>query len=137
MSFTRGGPNKQKQFEWHYDPETCQLIILNQDGRELMFSREEIQEILITISLNFMLGNFPLSSPIIHPGEGEGKSSLGEIIFEQFPGDFNRAQGASYLGVVLEECGYLEWNGRHVGIEWHLVCSGFSVETISKHLSFQ
>jgi hypothetical protein len=36
MSFTRGGPNKRKQFEWHFDPETRQLIIINQNGRELI-----------------------------------------------------------------------------------------------------
>ena len=30
------------------------------------------------------------------------------------------AQGASYLGVVLEELGYLRWNGRSRGIGWRL-----------------
>ena len=27
------------------------------------------------------------------------------------------------LGVVLEECGFLEWNGRQVRIKWHLIDS--------------
>jgi hypothetical protein len=107
MSFTRGGPTKRKQFEWHYDPATCQLIII-ENSRMLMYSLEEIQNILKVVFRNFALNNFPLSSQPALPGEGKVKASLGSILFEQFPGDFNRAQGASYLGVVLEECGVLE-----------------------------
>jgi hypothetical protein len=135
MSFTHGGPNKRKQFEWHYDPVTCQLIIIIEKRRELMYSLGKIQKVLIMLFQSFSSDYFPLSSNAALPGEARAKTSLGEIIFEQFPGEFDRAQGASYLGVVLEECGYLEWNGRHVGIEWRLVEGDFSKDKLAVQLT--
>jgi len=135
MSFTRGGPNKRKQFQWHYDPATCQLIIIIENRRELMYSLEEIQKVITALSQNFSSNYFPLSSRAASPGEGEVKTSLGEIIFEAFPEEFDRAQGGSYLGVVLEECGYLEWNGRQVGIAWRLIDRDYSEDELAGRLA--
>ncbi len=53
---------------------------------------------------------------------------------ENLPKDIARAQGASYLGVVLEECGFLEWNKEHGGIAWRLLETDFSPEALEARL---
>lgn len=35
--------------------------------------------------------------------------------------NISHAQGASYLGVVLEHVGILEWNGKQRGIRWRIM----------------
>ena len=135
MSFTRGGPTKRKQFEWHYDLQTCQLIVINQNGRELMYSLEEIQRILSAICQRFSSDYFPLSNNAAYSGDGTGKPSLGSILLEQLTNDINRAQGASYLGVVLEETGYFQWNAKTFGIAWQLLDVDFSEAALAKRLS--
>ena len=47
----------------------------------------------------------------------------------------HHAQGASYLGVVLEEAGYFFWNERKNGIEWKLIDNDFTEETLTSRLS--
>jgi hypothetical protein len=37
MSFTRGGDNKNKRFEWYFDSESQGLNIKNEDRREHFF----------------------------------------------------------------------------------------------------
>ncbi len=37
------------------------------------------------------------------------------------PNDITHAQGASYLGVVLEKIGVLEWNGTKKRIQWRII----------------
>jgi hypothetical protein len=126
MSITRGNPNRRRQFEWHYDPLTRQLIIINQDGRELMYSLQEIQKILFALQHRFSSDYFSLSNNVELLGNDMEKPGLGAILLEELPKDVNRAQGASYLGVVLEEAGYFHWNGKTFGIAWHLMNFDFS-----------
>ena len=135
MSFTRGGPATRKQFEWHYDPQTCQLLVINQNGRELMYSLEEIRRVLSALGQRFSSDYFPLSNNAALSSDGTGKACLGTIILEQLPNDINRTQGASYLGVILEEAGYFQWNGKTFGIAWRLLNLDFSEGSIAARLS--
>lgn len=133
MSFTRGGPNKCRQFEWHYDPGSRQLLIINQNGREIMYSLGEIQAILQCLQARFGKDYFRLSVKELPPGKEAEPGSFSQTILDVLPDDFARCQGASYLGVVLEECGCLEWNGQSVGIAWRLT-GGVGVEDVGKRL---
>jgi len=67
-------------------------------------------------------------------GNATERQGLGTTILEQRPGNTYHAQGASYLGVVLEECGYFQWNGKHRGIGWRLIENDFSAENIIRRL---
>lgn len=135
MSITRGNPNRRKQFDWHFDPDTHQLLIINQNGRELMYSLEEIQRLLIALYKRFSSDYFPLSTNVELLSTGTGKPGLGATILEQLPKDVSRAQGASYLGVVLEEAGYFKWNCKTVGIGWRVVNSDFSTASLAASLT--
>jgi hypothetical protein len=134
MSYTRGGPNKRRQFDWHYDPESGELLIINQNGREIMYSVGEIQGILLSLQARFGKEYFRLSNNVAFLGDKTEQEGLGMTILGVLPGDFTRAQGASYLGVVLEECGYLEWNGKSTGIAWRVVREDFGSEALKKRL---
>jgi hypothetical protein len=134
MSYTRGGPNKRRQFQWHYDPETRQLLIIAESGREFMYSLEEIQRVLVALHQRFSSIYFPLSNSIALLDGGAAKAGLGITMFECFPVDVHRSQGASYLGVVLEEAGYFAWNSKTVGICWRLVNFDFTLSTLSANL---
>ncbi len=60
---------------------------------------------------------------------------LGRVILGQEGANIAHAEGASYLGVVLEHCGYFFWNNHHKGIAWRLLDTDFSMETIISRLS--
>ena len=53
--------------------------------------------------------------------KGNEKDGLGNAILNLKPNDITHAQGASYLGVVLQEIGILEWNGEKKGIQWRII----------------
>jgi len=59
---------------------------------------------------------------------------LGKAILELDDSDVTHAQGSSYLGVVLEECGYFVWNGKHRGIHWRLINTDFSIPALIARL---
>jgi hypothetical protein len=68
---------------------------------------------------------------------GTEVAGLGSTIYRLCAGDTFHAQGASYLGVVLEEAGILEWNGRPRGIEWRLSNYPETVEALANALQMR
>jgi hypothetical protein len=119
MSVTRGGPSKGKRFRWHFDEGSQKVRIENEDRKDLhSYTVEEIQAILKAIYREFKQGYFPLADNVKHLGHGTEKMGLGRAILDLKGSTISHAQGSSYLGVVLEECGYLLWNGEHKGIQW-------------------
>ena len=54
---------------------------------------------------------FPLANNVQHLRDGTEKMGLGRAILDLKGSTISHAQGSSYLGVVLEECGIssLEW----------------------------
>jgi hypothetical protein len=94
----------------------------------------EIQNILNVLNTRFSSDNFPLSNSILLD-DGTEKAGLGMTLLECILGDVSRSQGASYLGVVLEEAEYFEWNGKNKGIEWRLMDTDFSTDGLRIHLS--
>ena len=135
MAFTRGGENKRKRFVWQYYSLSKRVNIQNQDGRDHSYSLFEIQQILRRIYSEFGMGYFPLANNVENMGNGTEQMGLGMIILSEGKNDISHAQGASYLGVVLENTGYLEWNGKNRGIEWRLLDTDFELSTIEKRLN--
>lgn len=132
MSETQGGINKRKGFEWSYLAEEKKIVIKKQGdkSRQHQYSVREIESILSRLESFFGNGFFPLANNVEKLGNGTERQGLGTAILEQRPGDTYHAQGSSYLGVVMEECGYFEWNGKHVGIHWRLIDHDFTRENI-------
>ena len=135
VSVTRGGPSKGKRFRWHFDEVSQKIRIENEDRMDLhSYTVEEIQAILKTIYREFQQGYFPLANNVQHLRDGTEKMGLGKAILELKGSTISHAQGSSYLGVVLEECGYLLWNGEHKGIQWRLNDTDFDVSKIRSRL---
>ena len=55
-------------------------------------------------------------------------------IYALKPGDTVHAQGASYLGVVLERAGIFEWNGEKKGIAWRFQEGVDDIESLERLL---
>ncbi len=121
MSFTRGGKKRRKHFDWYYDSNLQRVLIVNEDGREHKYPLSEIHSILRIIHHRFGTDYFPLANNVEKLSNGTEGMGLGTIILELGQSTVAHAQGASYLGVVLEECGFFLWNGKHRGIEWKLL----------------
>ena len=134
MPETRGGRNKRKRFDWHYDPGTARVLIENQDGRQHAFYLHEVESILRDLRAGFGTGFFPLANNVQKLHDGSERLGLGTTILKQRQRDVTHAQGASYLGVVMEECHFFEWNGRRRGITWRLVADDISGEAIAASL---
>ncbi len=107
MSKTHGG--RAKQFEWFFQKD--HVIIENENGKTHEYSVDEIIEILTNLLEEFGQEWIPLANNVQKMYEGTEISGFGSTIYSLCPGDVFHAQGASYLGVVLEEAGLLEWNG--------------------------
>ena len=110
------------------------ISIKNEDGKIHEYSVHEIENILKNLKVRFGNGFFPLANNVEKLHKGSERLGLGRMILEQRPADIYHAQGSSYLGVVMEECGYFEWNGIRRGIEWCLIDSDFSTNTIISKL---
>ena len=134
MSVTRGGPNKSKRFQWQYDPSAERVIITGERGKTHTYALREIHAILRALHARLGVSFFPLANNVQKLGDGTEQPGLGTAILNQMPGDTYHAQGASHLGVVLEECGYLEWNGKHRGIAWRLLNNDSSLVTLVARL---
>ena len=134
LSETRGGINKRKKFRWIYDPEEKTLLITNEDGKSHEYTIKEIENVLRKIEAKFGSGYFPLANNVEKLANGSERLGLGTIILKQKPGDIYHAQGSSYFGVVMEECRYFEWNGKHRGIHWRLVDTDFNRESVISKL---
>jgi hypothetical protein len=107
MSVTRGGPSKGKRFRWHFDKVSQKVRIENEDRKDLhSYTVEEIQAILKSIQREFKEGYFPLANNVECLRNGTEKMGLGRAILDLEGSIICHAQGSSYLGVVLEECGY-------------------------------
>jgi len=101
-----------------------------------MYSLEEVRKILQGIDAMFGREYFRLSSRDGLPGEEERNyTGFIRLISKVLPGEYVRAMGASYIGVVLEECGYLAWNGQTRGIAWRLIETDFTEEGVAAHLA--
>ena len=123
-----------KGFAWEYESGRERLHIENVEGTKHSFSLAEIQRVLERLSEQFGEGFFPLANNVAKLGNGTEVPGLGTTILEQQPGNTTHGQGSSYLGVVLEECGYLEWNGRKRGIKWRLIRGGLNQESVRARL---
>ena len=134
-SETHGGERKKKRFVWKYDHETRVLFITNEDGKRHEYSLREIANILRELKKRFQENSFPLANNVEKLANGSERMGLGKIILEKRTGEIYHAQGSSYLGVVLEQCGYFKWNGKHKGIEWRIIFSDFGENVLSNRLS--
>ncbi|MGA2260730.1 MAG: hypothetical protein ABSH28_04750 [Acidobacteriota bacterium] len=117
MTMTHGG--RAKLFSWFFGAD--HVLIENEDHLRHTFSVEEIFSILSCIQTEFARRWFPLANNVEKMYRRTERPGLGTTIHQMRPGDTLHAQGASYLGVVLEEIGILEWNGRPRGISWRLI----------------
>jgi hypothetical protein len=125
VSTTRGSNSKAKQFKWWFDPCLMVVRVRNENGLEHAYSVGEIHDILSELHDKFAAKWFPLAEVM----------GLGRAILEQGDSSVFHAQGASYLGVVLEECEYLVWNGEHMGIAWRIVDTDFGLERLADRLT--
>ncbi|OGA47470.1 MAG: hypothetical protein A3G24_14430 [Betaproteobacteria bacterium RIFCSPLOWO2_12_FULL_62_13] len=83
----------------------------------------EIHKVVQALFRQFRSDWFPLANNVERMYRGTEKPGLGSIIYQISRSGTLHAQGASYLGVILEEAGLLEWNGRARGIAWRFVSS--------------
>jgi hypothetical protein len=134
MSETRGGERKRKRFRWKYEPTRRTVRIINEHGRKHEYTVAEIVNVLKILSARFGGRWFPLANNVEKLGNGTERTGLGTTILMGKPRDTTHAQGASYLGVVMEECGYFAWNRRRRGIAWRLLGRGFSMDSVARRL---
>ena len=121
MATTRGSVSRRRQFSWTYEPQTKSLVAINDRHRLISFDVEKVLEIICLLDTHFGSDFFLLANNVVLLNKGEEKPGLATTILQVYPGDLTRAQGASYLGVILEELGYLEWNNKTFGIAWRLL----------------
>ena len=117
MSYTNGG--KSKYFKWKLVAN--KISIKNEDDRVHEYELVEILEVLQWLKNRFSNKWFPLANNVEFLSKDEEQDGLGNSILNLKPNDITHAQGASYLGVVLQEIGILEWNGAKRGIQWRII----------------
>jgi len=120
MLVTHGG-RKAKRFDWVFQDDYVK--IKNENGRQEDYSLAEIFDIINWLTKQFGLSWFPLANNVEKLGQDTEVDGLGVAILRQRPGNISHAQGASYLGVVLEYVGILEWNNKQRGIQWRIINS--------------
>lgn len=125
---------RSKKFTWEFVAGLERLQIESVAGIAHHFSLGEIQRVLERLNEQFGEVFFPLGNNVEKLGNGTEVPGLGTTILEQRPRDVTHAQGSSYLGAVLEECGYFEWNGEKRGIKWRLIRKDLSRESIRARL---
>jgi hypothetical protein len=118
MLMTHGG-HRAKRFEWSFHDDY--IRIKNENHRLEEYSLEEVSAILQWLADRFGLDWFPLANNVEKLGNGEEIDGLGVAILRQQPRNISHAQGSSYLGVVLEHVGILEWNNRAKEIKWRII----------------
>jgi len=134
MSTTHGPEGKRKHFVWSFSPNANRVNIENENWLKHSYTLQEVQNILATLLKRFGTDFFPLANNVEWLSNGTEKPGLGTVILGQPKSNVLHAQGSSYLGVVLEECGYFIWNGKRVGIRWRLVETDLSLETLASRL---
>ena len=131
LSTTHGG--RSRRFNWSV--ESDQVLIENEMSRRHSFSLLEIDGLLHDLQMQFDADWFPLANNVEKMYHNNEIPGLGSDIYARSPGDTLHAQGASYLGVVLEEAGILEWNGRIRGIKWRIVDLPPDLATLRQRLA--
>ena len=117
MSVTHGG--RARRFRWSFRND--QVKIENENGLAHSFPVAEIVAVLSRLQAEFGDQWFPLANNVEKMYDETEIPGLGTTVYRLRPGDISHAQGASYLGVVLEEIGILSWNGKARGIAWRLL----------------
>ena len=114
MATTHGG--RSRDFDWKVRDKI--LVIESESGMHHEYSLREILSIIRVLRLAFGKRWIPLANNVEKMYSGTEKEGLGTTIYALKPGDTMHAQGASYLGVVLERAKIFEWNGKKKGIAW-------------------
>ncbi len=117
MSVTHGG--KSREFIWRLNDNI--INIRNENGIEHAYVLNEIIEIIKWLKNSFQDEWFPLANNVALMGRKKEKDGLGTAILNLTPKNITHAQGASYLGVVLDEIGIFEWNAKIKGIKWRII----------------
>jgi hypothetical protein len=118
VATTRGGGHSRLFAWWLVD---CNVTIESESGMSHEFGLQEIYSVLCDLHQYFGKDWFPLANNVEKLYDETEANGLGSIIYSRCPGDTKHAQGASYLGVVLEQAGILEWNAQVRGIKWKIV----------------
>lgn len=134
MLITHGG-RKAKRFKWDFQDDL--IRIKNEKGRHEEYPITEVHAVLEWLAERFGSGWFPLANNVEKLGQGTEVDGLGVSILRQSLKNISHAQGASYLGVVLEHTGILEWNNRSKGIQWRITCAGLILDELRKLFSTQ
>jgi hypothetical protein len=129
-SVTRGHAHRRRRFMWHYDRQLHKICIENENGLPHKYTLIETHAVLASLHRQFGNEFFPLANNVEWMGNGTEKPGLGMAIMEQGLGNATHGQGASYLGVVLEECEYLRWNGERHGIMWKVIRADLSLSLL-------
>jgi hypothetical protein len=129
MLITHGG-RKAKRFEWLFRNDVVKIE--NEKGRQEEYSLAEILAVLSWLTDRFGAAWFPLANNVVKLGHDEEADGLGVAILRQRPRNISHAQGSSYLGVVLDHVGILEWNNRQRGIEWRIIRQARTLDEIRK-----
>ncbi|MBJ6749880.1 hypothetical protein [Geomonas anaerohicana] len=116
---TTHGGGKARRFSWACHGDL--IAIVNEKGRTHTYHLDEVFRIYSWLFQKFDNGWFPLANNVKKLGGNEEIAGLGVAILSQRPGDIAHAQGASYLGVLLEDIGVLEWNLAKKGIQWRII----------------
>lgn len=116
MSVTHGG--RARKFEWSLRDSA--VHIQSESGVEHRFTVNEILQIIRDLDAVFRGEWIPLANNVEKLYDGTENLGLGTAIYRLRPGDTTHAQGASYLGVVLEEIGVFRWNNEKKGIAWRI-----------------
>lgn len=116
MPVTHGG--RARRFEWSFRDD--EVLITSESGIRHQFTTNEILQLIRELDSSFGSEWIPLGNNVEKLYSGTEKLGLGTAIYGHRPGDTLHAQGASYLGVVLEEIGVFRWNGMKKGIAWRI-----------------
>mgnify|MGYP001407209165 CR=1 FL=1 len=123
ISQTHDKPGRQKLFEWNYDADQEMLCITTEMMTERKYTLDEIRFVLQTLQEQFGAEWFPLANNPALLHDGKERPGLGMVLWK-LRRDVKHAQGAVYLGVVLEELGFLEWNRRDAPVGWRVIAAG-------------
>jgi hypothetical protein len=129
MLITHGG-GKAKRFDWGFRNDFVKIE--NENGRQEEYSLAEILAVLNWLTNKFGTGWFPLANNVEKLGRDEEADGLGVAILRQRPNNISHAQGSSYLGVVLEHAGILEWNNKPRGIKWRIIRQAQTLDELRK-----
>lgn len=129
MLLTHGG-RKAKRFNWALQDDYVK--IKNENGLQHEYPLGEIFDVTNWLTEKFGLSWFPLANNVEKLGQDTEVDGLGVAILRQRPRNISHAQGASYLGVVLEHVEILEWNNKRRGIQWRIICPGLNLDELRK-----